>query len=86
MSEQVNVYEAKTRLSQLLEKAAAGDEVVIARNGKPMARLVPFQRGSRTSTFGALRGQIWMAPDFDETPEEILEDFYGDPGLPERSK
>lgn len=83
MSEQVNVYEAKTRLSQLLEKAAAGDEVVIARNGKPMARLVPVQRGSRASTFGALHGKISMASDFDETPQEVLDDFYGDSNVPE---
>lgn len=86
MTEQVNVYEAKTRLSQLLEKAAAGDEVVIARNGKPMARLVPVQRGSRASTFGALQGKVWMAPDFDETPQEVLDDFYGDPSLPKRAE
>lgn len=73
MSEQVNIYEAKTRLSQLVDKAAAGEEIVIARNGHPVARLVPLQRQPERRVPGSLKGKIWMAPDFDETDPEILE-------------
>jgi len=76
VSVQVNIYEAKTRLSQLLDQATAGEDVIIARNGRPVARLVPVQRAPRKRTPGALRGKIWMAPDFDETSPEILDMFY----------
>ena len=83
MSVQVNVYEAKTRLSQLLDQAAQGEDVVIARNGTPVARLVPVQRPAVRRQPGSLRGKIWMAPDFDETPEELVDLFYnGDPADP----
>ena len=70
----LNLYEAKTQLSKLVDRAAAGEEIVIAKAGKPMARLVPLeQRRPRKSGF--LKGQIWIADDFDETPEEIIRDF-----------
>lgn len=72
MSEQVNIYEAKTQLSKLVDRAEAGEEIVIARHGQPVARLVPLQRVRRTGR-GSLAGEIWMAPDFDETPQEILD-------------
>lgn len=80
---QVNIYEAKTRLSQLLDQATEGEDVIIARNGTPIARLVPIQRPPARREPGALRGKIWMAPDFDETPEELVNLFYtGDPADP----
>jgi len=70
----LNLYEAKTQLSKLVDRAAAGEEIVIAKAGKPMARLVPLEpRRPRKSGF--LKGQIWIADDFDETPEEIIRDF-----------
>lgn len=70
----LNLYEAKTQLSKLVDRAAAGEEIVIAKAGKPMARLVPLeQRRPRKSGF--LKGRIWIAEDFDETPEEIIRDF-----------
>lgn len=72
MAEPMNIYEAKTQLSKLVDRAAGGEEIVIARNGRPVARLVPLRRAARTGR-GSLRGQIWMAPDFDETPQEILD-------------
>lgn len=72
MAEPMNIYEAKTQLSKLVDRAASGEEIVIARNGRPVARLVPLQRAGRTGR-GSLRGQIWMAPDFDETPQEVLD-------------
>ena len=75
---QVNIYEAKTRLSQLLDQAVAGDEVVIARNGRPLARLVPISAASPHRQRGAWKGRGRIAPDFDETPEDIIDLFYGD--------
>lgn len=68
---QVNIYEAKTQLSKLVERAAAGEEIVIARGGRPMARLVPLERPAGPRQLGAYRGSMWIAPDFDELPEEL---------------
>ena len=65
MSEQVNIYEAKTRLSQLVDRAEAGEEIIIARGGRPAARLVPFGQTSVERKPGRMRGKIRMAPDFD---------------------
>ena len=70
------MHEAKTKLSQLVERAQAGEEIVIARNGEPVARLVPV---SRPNSFAALRGiwrgQVDIADDFDELPDDIAEAF-----------
>ena len=73
VDKQVNVYEAKTQLSKLLEQVEAGDEIVIARNGKPVARLVPLQRTAAPRQLGSMRGKIWMAPDFDQPDEELID-------------
>jgi len=63
---QVNLHEAKTHLSRLVDAAAKGTEIVIAKAGKPMARLVPLRPASRKERKpGALRGKIWIAEDFD---------------------
>jgi prevent-host-death family protein len=62
----VNMHEAKTHLSQLVDRALAGEEVVIGRAGKPAVRLVPVEETAEPRKPGALRGRIWMAPDFDE--------------------
>jgi prevent-host-death family protein len=83
MTVQVNIYEAKTHLSQLVDQAAAGEEVVIARNGRPVARLVPLQREAVVRKPGSLKGKIWMADDFNETPEELIDLFYNGPVFPE---
>ena len=70
------MHEAKTKLSQLVERAEAGEEIVIARNGKPVARLVPVTtKNSLASVFGALRGEVTFADDFDDLPEDIAEAF-----------
>ncbi|GAB3906583.1 type II toxin-antitoxin system Phd/YefM family antitoxin [Kibdelosporangium lantanae] len=83
MSVQVNIYEAKTRLSQLVDQAVEGEDVIIARNGTPIARLVPIQRPAARRQPGAWKGKGWVAPDFDETPEELVELFYdGNPAEP----
>jgi prevent-host-death family protein len=73
---QVGMHEAKTKLSQLVERVEAGEDVVIARRGKPVARLVPITpSGSLSTAYGALRGRIAIAPDFDELPPDIAEAF-----------
>jgi len=79
MSASVNVYEAKTHLSQLLDRAAAGEEIVIARAGRPVARLVALSAAtSRSRTPGAWRGKVRIADDFDELSDEIDAAFRGD--------
>jgi prevent-host-death family protein len=70
----LNLYEAKTQLSKLVERAAAGEEIVIAKAGKPMARLVPLAP-HRERKSGFLKGKIWIADDFDETPEWLIRAF-----------
>jgi prevent-host-death family protein len=71
----VNMHEAKSSLSKLVAKVAAGEEVVIARAGKPVAKLVKYEREPRK--LGGLEGKIWIADDFDETPEELIALFEG---------
>ena len=70
MATTLNLYEAKTQLSKLVERAAAGEEIVIAKAGKPMARLVAL--GRKLLRSGLLKGNVWMADDFDDTSEEII--------------
>lgn len=75
--EHVNVHEAKTHLSRLLTRVAAGEEVVIAKSGRPVARLVPYDRSSRKP--GRLKGKVRIGPDFDAPlPEEIAAAFRGE--------
>lgn len=70
------MHEAKTQLSQLVERAEAGEEIVIARRGKPVARLVPVAaEGSMADIRGAWRGRVTIAEDFDELPPDIAEAF-----------
>ena len=78
MARTVNVHEAKTHLARLLEAVEAGEDVVIARAGKPIARLVPATTRTEPRTPGAWRGRVVMADDFDETPEELVAAFHGD--------
>jgi prevent-host-death family protein len=73
---QFGMHEAKTNLSQLVERASAGEDIVIARNGKPMARLVPIaQANSRKAIHGLWRGRVHIADDFDELPDDMAEAF-----------
>jgi prevent-host-death family protein len=73
---QVGMHEAKTKLSQLVERAEAGEDIVIARNGKPVARLVPVSgTASMASVRGVWRGRVEIADDFDELPDDIAEAF-----------
>lgn len=78
MSETVNLYEAKTHLSDLVERAAAGEEIIIAKSGRPRARLVPLPDERVVPMPGLLKGKIWVADDFDDPlPPEILASFMG---------
>lgn len=72
----INVHEAKTHLSRLLDRAASGEEIVIARAGKPIARLMPLTRRP-PRVFGALAGELWISDDFDDIDEELVELFEG---------
>jgi prevent-host-death family protein len=79
----VNVHEAKTHLSRLLEAVERGEEVVIARSGRPVARLVPARRpGERRP--GTWKGRMDISDDFDETPAELLAHFHDDNSSPPR--
>jgi prevent-host-death family protein len=82
VTDQVNVYEAKTQLSRLLERVEAGEEIVIARNGRPVARLVPTQRVRSPRVPGAWKGRGWVADDFDEPDQEIIDIIENDPISP----
>jgi prevent-host-death family protein len=75
MPEIVNMHQAKTTLSRLVEKALAGEEVLIARNGQPLVKLVPVQKQRQPRVPGRGKGKIWMAPDFEFTEQEIAELF-----------
>jgi prevent-host-death family protein len=72
-----NVHDAKTHLSRLLERVAQGEEVIIAKSGRPVAKLVPVAAEPRRP--GRLKGRIRLGPDFDEPlPEEVLAAFRGE--------
>ncbi|MDB5403200.1 MAG: prevent-host-death family protein [Rhodopila sp.] len=72
----VNLYEAKTKLSQLVERAAAGEEIIIAKAGRPLARLVPLAKRTTPRPLGLLAGQVWIGDDFDDPlPDEIMKHF-----------
>ncbi len=74
----INIYDAKTQLSRLVEQAAAGKDVIIARGGKPVARLTRLAQPSRTLRFGVLRGKVKIAKDFDAPlAAEVLAQFEG---------
>jgi prevent-host-death family protein len=80
---QVNIDQAKKHLSKLLEEVAMGEEFVIARAGKPIARLVPMNTKPQTKRRpGALKGKTWIAEDFDKMTPEELEEWYDSPIFP----
>jgi prevent-host-death family protein len=74
----VNIHEAKTQLSRLVEHAASGQEIIIAKAGRPVARLVPLAASVRRKQLGLLRGKIRVSPDFDAPlPDDVLDAFEG---------
>lgn len=75
----VNIHEAKTHLSRLVERAESGEEIVIARGGKPVAKLVPYAADLSPRVPGSMRGLIHVHDDFDAPlPPELLAAFHGD--------
>jgi prevent-host-death family protein len=74
----VNIHEAKTHLSRLVERAEGGEEIVIARAGKPAAKLIPFTDERVERVPGRLRGQIAIRGDFDELPANLAAAFRGE--------
>ena len=76
MPDEVTIHEAKTHLSRLVQRAHAGEEIVIRRGKVPMAKLVRYDAAAVPRTPGRLRGQIEMAPDFDDLDEE-MGDLFG---------
>ena len=78
MSEAVNLYDAKTHLSQLVERAARGEEIIIAKAGRPLARLVALDSTGPARQPGALAGRIRMTKDFDAPlPDDLAAGFDG---------
>ncbi|MDR1295550.1 MAG: type II toxin-antitoxin system Phd/YefM family antitoxin [Bifidobacteriaceae bacterium] len=73
----VNVYEAKSSFSRLLSRAEAGETVVLARNGRPVAQLGPIVARTRPVVFGDLRGRVRIGDDFDEWSGQDEVDWYG---------
>jgi prevent-host-death family protein len=73
-----NIHQAKSQLSRLIERAVAGEEVIISRAGKPIVKLVPYAQKKLPRRLGLLKGKIRIAPDFDELPEELAAAFRGE--------
>lgn len=72
----VNIHYAKTHLSRLLAQVTAGEEIVISKSGKPVARLVPLAQSGADRPLGLDQGKGWIADDFDAPlPEDLLADF-----------
>ena len=72
-TKQVNIAEAKARFSELVRQAMSGDEVVIARDNKPLLKLVPLAQAGKPRKPGSALGQVVMAADFDTTPDDFSE-------------
>jgi prevent-host-death family protein len=87
-----NIHQAKTNLSKLIERAEAGEDVVIARNGKPVVRLTTFEPEKKPDIprrpdglpawMGSLKGKIWIGPNFDDYDEELIKLFEDGPVFP----
>jgi prevent-host-death family protein len=76
--ETVNIYDAKTRLSQLADKAASGEDVVVSRNGKPLVRITRLEEPRRRVKFGLLKGKLTVPKNFDDPlPADVLAGFAG---------
>ena len=76
---QVNIHDAKTHFSKLINQALTGEDVIIARDGKPIVRLVPYAEEIQTRRGGQFQGLIQISEDFDAPlPDELLKQFYGD--------
>ena len=77
-----NIYQAKTNLSKLIEKVLQGEEVVIAKAGKPVAKLTPYKEKMKPRKPGLWKGKVWISDDFNDEDEEINKLFYDSPIMP----
>jgi prevent-host-death family protein len=84
---EVNIHEAKTNFSKLLQRVAAGEEIIIAKAGVPVARLVPAGPKKEKRKLGIDEGKIYIADDFDAPlPDEILAGFYAEIETPKKAR
>lgn len=84
---QFNMHDAKSNLSKLVERVEAGEEITIARNGRPVAKLVPIRHENRMGELiGLWEGQVWMADDWEETPQELIDAFYNSKLFPDEEE
>lgn len=74
----VNIHEAKTHFSRILDRVARGEEIVIGKAGKPIARLVPYREQAGPRAPGAWQGRVRIAPDFDDLPADLAAAFRGE--------
>ena len=74
----MSIYDAKTQLSRLIARVEAGEEIIISRHGRPVARLTAFTPLLKPRKPGSHAGQIWIADDFDEFTEQDEKDWYGE--------
>lgn len=72
-----NIHEAKTNLSKLIEKTSKGEEIIIAKAGRPVAKLSFYKEKLKPRKSGLWKGKVWVSPDFDDEDEEINKLFYG---------
>lgn len=78
MATTVNIHQAKTQFSKLIERVRLGEEIVIAKAGEPVARLIPETRPCKRRKLGGAKGQIWISEDFDDPlPDGLLDLFEG---------
>ena len=76
----INIHEAKIHFSKLVERAAAGEEIVMGKAGKPVARLVAYKEAAPPKRKpGSMKGKVWISPDFDKVDKEIEALFYEGP-------
>lgn len=74
----VNIHEAKTNLSRLIEKTLQGEDIVIGKAGKPVVKIVAYEEKVKPRKLGLLKGKIEIPDDFNEEDEEINKMFYGE--------
>ena len=75
MTQTINIHEAKTRLSQLIQQVENGEEIIISRANKPIARLVAYQDKVKQRRLGEAKGMVEILPDFEQLPEDFMEHF-----------
>ena len=74
----INIHEAKTTLSKLIERALNGEDVIIAKAGKPVVKLVAYKKELKPRKLGLWKGKVWVSDDFDDEDPEINKLFYGE--------